>query len=73
MHRFIVASDLRPELLAIYRSVLAGELVWFSSADRLHRRLFQSGLVRVERGRFVCANRFYQTLFGEAWLARFGA
>ncbi len=71
IHRFIVSSDLRSDLLAIYRSILARELVWFASSDRLHRRLLQSGLVRVDRGRLVCANRFYQTLFGEAWLARF--
>lgn len=71
MHRFIVRSELRDELLAMYRSIWLGESVWFSSSDRLHRRLLQSGLVRPHQGRLVCANRFYRTLFGEAWLKRF--
>jgi hypothetical protein len=71
IHRFIVASDLRGDLLALYRSILAGQSVRFVSQDRLHRRLLQSGLVRVHQGRLICANRFYQTLFGEAWLDRF--
>ncbi len=57
-----------PELLQLYRQVLAEEVVFDDSP--LQQNLLDLGLVKNEQGKLKVANRIYQKVFNREWIER---
>jgi S1-C subfamily serine protease len=64
-----ISSDPEVRALAhLYGRVYAGDSIAVNPADRLHRRLIEAGLVKIEAERLSVRNRLFATIFDQRWI-----